>query len=32
MFMESEIDLDEDVRKLSELALNMNLLPILMKS
>ena len=30
--MESELDLDEDVRKLSEIALNMDLLPVFMES
>ena len=32
MFMESELDLDEDVRKFAEIALDMKLLKILMKS
>jgi hypothetical protein len=32
MFMESELDLDEDIRKFTEISLNMKLLKILMKS
>jgi len=30
--MESELDLDEDVRKFAEIALNMNLLEVFMES